>query len=74
MFARFSDDHVAFAFKVNAPRILVVLGVLQRAGTAIQGWKEQRGFEACHDSKSWRGVKKRRGNQVKITVACVTSG
>ena len=34
MFARISEDHVAFSFKDNAPRILAVLGVLQRTRTA----------------------------------------
>ena len=43
-FARISEDRVAFSFKDNAPRILVVLGVLQTAGTAIQGQIEHRGF------------------------------
>ena len=40
MFARISEDHVAFSSKDSAPRILVVLGLLQRGRTAIQ---------ACHD-------------------------
>ena len=54
MVARISEEHVAFSFQHHAPRIIVVLGVPKRAGTAIQGWKEQRGFEACHDSASRR--------------------
>ena len=36
MFARISEDNVAFSLKVNAPSIPVVLGFLRRAGTSLQ--------------------------------------
>ena len=74
MFARISEDPVAFSLKVSAPRILVVLGVLRGAGTSIQGWEEEHGFEAYHGSAAWRMGKKRLGIQVKTTVTCVDNG
>ena len=69
MFARISEDNVAFSLKVNAPRIPVVLGVLRRTGTSIQDEK-YRGLEESHDRAAWRVVKKRLAIEVQTTVAC----